>query len=512
MDVNEPGVSLMEGPNRTLVALLTMHRSGSSLTANILQRLGMSLGPFELLGAEPTNPYGHFESIPFQRLNRRVQKWAFGFADDMPTSPEIHAHFLETQGAWPTDRTVPAEWLDEGESFTRTLVESGSPCGFKDPRTVLTWPFWQQVFQRIENLEVIPMVLLRSPHEIAMSLCSRTKGLYPYWDALDLTGVHLARLKAIADEREQGAPVARFGSPHYRADLQRLTATCGLTWDEGIVDQVYDHSCVHQLPAAVSHPAQELYNALCGEDWAELDSQANARRIAQDARRYEGLMHERQAEFRDLFERHQAALRHTETLVLEANQRAEHWQAMAERAEGLLNDARAELGQTRNAYELTRECLEQSERNLLQAMECLVSVQERRARVDGAPLPAWEPRAGSESALHELLRQFVQAQDQLDREQEETRRNLDAARAELHGARERIAELQGTIHQREEQLGRTLEREGQLGAEASLLRCRLDRIESHAVLGPALRGRRRVKRIWLKLRQHGRSARIDQPI
>ncbi len=505
----------MEGPRRTLVVLLTMHRSGSSLTANILQRLGMSLGPFELLGAQPTNPYGHFESMPFQRLNRRVQKWAFGFADDMPTSPEIHARFLETQAAWPTDRTIPEDWLEEGESITRALIESGSPSGFKNPRTVLTWPFWQAVFQRIENLDVLPMILLRSPHEIAMSLCSRTNGLYPYWDALDLTGVHLARLKAVVDEWEPGAPVARFGSPHYWSDLQRLAATCGLPWDEQIVEQVYDHSCVHQLPAEVSHPAQELYDALCGEEWSGLDPRANAGRIALDARRYERLMHERRLEFQDLYERHEAALRYTREQFAEATQRANHWQAMTVNAEGLLSDTQAELAQTRSAYELTRECLEQAERNLLQTMECLISIQERRARVDGSPLPAWEPRAGSESALGEMLGQFVQAQDELDRERAETLRRLDDAREELRSAQERITELQGTIHQKEEQLGRTLEREGQLGVEASQLRCRLDRIESHALLGTALKGRRRVKQIWLKLRQHGasgRAARIDRPV
>ena len=48
-----------------VIILLSMHRCGSSLTANILQRLGMSLGPFELNGTDSSNPYGHFEAVPF---------------------------------------------------------------------------------------------------------------------------------------------------------------------------------------------------------------------------------------------------------------------------------------------------------------------------------------------------------------------------------------------------------------------------------------------------------------
>lgn len=502
----------MEGPNRTLVVLLTMHRSGSSLTANILQKLGMSLGPFELLGAAPSNPHGHFESIPFYTLNQKVQEWAFGFADDRPTTPELHARFLESQGAWPTDRAIPDDWLEEGERLARTLIESGSPSGFKDPRTVLTWPFWRRVFQRIENLEVVPAVLLRSPHEIAMSLCARTNGDFPYWDALDLVGAHLTRLKAIVDEHEGRALVARFATPHFRSDLQALAAASGLVWDDEIVDQVYDHSCVHQLPAVVPHPARELYNALSDDDWSGLGAEANAQRVARDWRRSETMMYGLLSEMRKQFVLKHAALKHAEALFAEANQRARYWEVEAERAERLLNDAQAELVQTRNAYEVASECLAASERNLIQTMECLVSIQERHARSDELfSREAWRPGAGadSDSALAEMLQQFVRTQDRLDLER-------DDAREKLHEARERIAEIQELATQKDEQLKGALEREERLGLEATQLRGRLERIESHALVGVALRGRRRVKQIWLKLRQRGegggeRSTRLDQP-
>ena len=53
----------MEDTQRTLVILLSMHRSGSSLTANVFMEQGLSLGPWELCPAHPTNPHGHFEAI-----------------------------------------------------------------------------------------------------------------------------------------------------------------------------------------------------------------------------------------------------------------------------------------------------------------------------------------------------------------------------------------------------------------------------------------------------------------
>ena len=47
----------MEEGRKTLIIILCMHRSGSSVLTSILHRLGMSLGPYELLGASQSNPY-----------------------------------------------------------------------------------------------------------------------------------------------------------------------------------------------------------------------------------------------------------------------------------------------------------------------------------------------------------------------------------------------------------------------------------------------------------------------
>ena len=78
----------MESETKTLAFLLCMHRSGSSLTASIFQELGMSLGPFPLLGADSSNIHGHYESLPLFLLNRKVQEFALGFPDDVPKSAD----------------------------------------------------------------------------------------------------------------------------------------------------------------------------------------------------------------------------------------------------------------------------------------------------------------------------------------------------------------------------------------------------------------------------------------
>ncbi len=209
----------MEPETKTLAFLLCMHRSGSSLTASILQELGMSLGPYPLMGAHPSNVHGHFESLPLQALNRKVQEIALGFPDDFPKSDHELNGFLDGKGIWPDGVKIPDELLDEGRRLITGLIGSAGISGFKDPRTVLNWPFWRQVLQQFDSLRVIVVPLLRSPHEIAMSLCTRSDGELGYWASLDLTAVHFGRMKAVLESTNQATPAIGFGSASFFDDL-----------------------------------------------------------------------------------------------------------------------------------------------------------------------------------------------------------------------------------------------------------------------------------------------------
>ncbi|WP_165245820.1 hypothetical protein [Paludisphaera soli] len=511
----------MDGPNRKLVVLLCMHRSGSSLTANILQKLGLSLGPFELIEAAPSNPYGHFEAIPFHSLNRRVQEWAFGFADDIPDEPAVLARFLESQGEWPTDRLVPEHWLDEGEHITRLLIESGPVSGFKDPRTVLVWPFWRQVFSRFQGVDVVASSLLRSPHEIAMSLCTRSQGSMSYWNALDVVGVHLSRMKAASDE-ESRSLVVRFGTPAFWEDMQELADACGLPWCEDTVRRLYDQSCVHHLPAVVAHQAQDTLNALGREAWIEVDPEANAQRIARDARRYEAAMHGQLKAAR-------AELGKTIVLLREAERNnpaerihdLEHRAALAEHG---LATTRQALNETEKAFLLAKSCLEQTEKQLCRVMEYSVSNQERRVQAEQLLAHTQGILAHKEQALLETQRRLAESLDRQERSLKLFQQALatsqggwDSDRTRLEVALDQAAKLQETATRKEQQLVRSLEREEKRWQENVALRRRLDRFESNALIGAAVKGKRQIKQIWLKFRHLGpngepRSSRVDRPI
>ncbi len=267
---------------KTLIPVLCMHRSGSSLATHVLSELGMSLGPFTMLSAAPDNPHGFFESHEFCELNKAVQNHAFAFSGDMPESPEILRRFVESAGRWPAGIDVPSQWLDRGEELVQRLAASGAVSGFKDPRVPLVWPFWQEVFRRIPGLRVIPLVLLRSPHEIAMSIFMRSKGRFDYFDALDVTAVHFQRIKAILADWPGPLARVRFLPEHFVEDLRAACRLFGLAWRDEVHSRALDVAARHHEAAAVAHPVQAVFEQLA-ELPAQLLTGENAARCEADA-------------------------------------------------------------------------------------------------------------------------------------------------------------------------------------------------------------------------------------
>ena len=104
---------------RSLVVILSMHRSGSSLTTNLLHELGMSLGPFELIGPLESNRRGHFEPVPVNHFDMQLQQQVFGFHGDLPRSEETLSQFLQSSGNWDLAAATPEPDLDFGRKFVR---------------------------------------------------------------------------------------------------------------------------------------------------------------------------------------------------------------------------------------------------------------------------------------------------------------------------------------------------------------------------------------------------------
>jgi hypothetical protein len=141
------------------VCVLGMHRSGTSLTALLINKLGIDFGDESTM--EPPhrvdNPLGHMEQLPLMELN--------------------DALLTTMGGTWETPPVLPPGWhrspkLDSLRAHAASLVAdmypNGSRWGWKDPRTSLTLPFWRDVIGPMDYV-----ICVRRPEAVADSIARR---------------------------------------------------------------------------------------------------------------------------------------------------------------------------------------------------------------------------------------------------------------------------------------------------------------------------------------------------
>jgi hypothetical protein len=165
------------------VAIVGMHRSGTSLLAQMLRCGGLFLGSDDqLLGPRPDNPEGFWEHTGFQDLNEAVLAGLGGRWDAPPAVP----------ARWGEDPRLAAQHHDARQLLNQ--FRGREPWGWKDPRTSLTLSLWRDL---IPNLRVI--LCLRNPLEVAVSL--RRRNGFSYTKAIGLWRLYNDRALATATER-----------------------------------------------------------------------------------------------------------------------------------------------------------------------------------------------------------------------------------------------------------------------------------------------------------------------
>ncbi len=144
-----------------VVVVVGMHRSGTSLCANMLQELGVDMA--ETPGVSPENARGHWERPRINDLNDRVfAMFGRGWGKS--------SHALALPENWHLDPRVVAV-RGELTAWLRPLVAS-ERFGFKDPRTARLFPMWRLVF---DDLQVRPRFIfcVRDPAQVARSISAR---------------------------------------------------------------------------------------------------------------------------------------------------------------------------------------------------------------------------------------------------------------------------------------------------------------------------------------------------
>ena len=248
-----------------LIVFLTCQRCGSSVTADIFRRHGVSFGPFPFFLAAPENPYGVYEAMPIFDIDHVLHRVVYGFPEDS-IPYELAGHIMKNRDLLrPTARQIHPELIGKGRETIRRLLSTGPITAYKHPASILFWFYWEHVFSGIPDLQIHPVFLLRPPSGIAASYARRAKR--PEWEPFlyDLIHVYLVRMLGVFQSWTGPKSIVRFTDTNYRDDLRIAIEQCGLTWDVTHYESGYRSSETERIDKPVDHSVQSLY-----EHWLSL--------------------------------------------------------------------------------------------------------------------------------------------------------------------------------------------------------------------------------------------------
>jgi GT2 family glycosyltransferase/Flp pilus assembly protein TadD/SAM-dependent methyltransferase len=188
------------------ICIAGMHRSGTSMVAQLLHNCGLYLGRQEdILGPAPDNQDGFWENVHFVHLNDEILK-RFGGAWDFP--PMLKPGW--NQEPFIMSLQEPAKKLIQ--TFTPY-----QPWGWKDPRNSLTASFWEQA---LGKGKVKYVICQRNPLEVARSIYKRNFNSFAF-----SFNLWLSYHKAIIDQTRPDQRIITHYESFFRdpeGELKRL--------------------------------------------------------------------------------------------------------------------------------------------------------------------------------------------------------------------------------------------------------------------------------------------------
>lgn len=186
------------------VAVIGMHRSGTSCLAGCLQDLGLNMG--DVITAAPHNKKGNRENPRF---------W-----------PVHDAVLARVGAAWDSPPSEPVVWTSEERAALRAVLADydvmPQPWGFKDPRATVLLDGW---FEVLPELQLIASI--RHPLAVAGSLAARNG--YEVSRSLDIwAGYNRALLRWRA---QTPFAVIDYDAPDYEARVRLAADALGLDAD-----------------------------------------------------------------------------------------------------------------------------------------------------------------------------------------------------------------------------------------------------------------------------------------
>ena len=151
-------------PKRRIVAVVGMHRSGTSLATEILLRLGAHTRE-ALLPANDFNARGYWEDSDVVAIHDRI-------LSDLNRSLE----------SWQSALPLPEGWMDRPQVVEQTraletlvqseIARSEGPWVIKDPRICRLLPLWRRICEA-HGIALSVVLCVRTPDAVAASLNKR---------------------------------------------------------------------------------------------------------------------------------------------------------------------------------------------------------------------------------------------------------------------------------------------------------------------------------------------------
>ena len=215
--------------------IVGMHRSGTSMVARLMNECGLNLGPEEgLLGPNADNAMGHFEHKGFLEIDDALLKHLGGSWDKPPI----------LNSGWENDVTLE-ELVAKAEKLIDTFSDR-EPWGWKEPRTTLLLPFWQNLLPDLRYV-----ICVRNPLEVARSLAERDGTSIP-------EGAQLwSQYTRAAIQNTEGWPrILTFYEDYFRDplnEINRLVGFCRLNRvdDPSKVQEIISGELRHQTSGTV---------------------------------------------------------------------------------------------------------------------------------------------------------------------------------------------------------------------------------------------------------------------
>ena len=215
--------NLMTEPDKKLVVIIGMHRSGTSAIAKSLECTGVNLGNKLMPPCLNDNDLGFFEDIDIVEFNENLLK-------------ECGKNWYDTQkiNYFDTERLIRNGYLLQGIELIRNKVHASKYFGFKDPRTAALLPFWEQIFATFE-FKVSFVLAIRNPLSIVRSLQQRNEfepeqGYYLWINHI------LQSLSFLKNKNFIGVNYDKLLADPY-TQIKRIASLIGNNIDYSILDQ-----------------------------------------------------------------------------------------------------------------------------------------------------------------------------------------------------------------------------------------------------------------------------------